>query len=225
MWSRVTAKFAPRWPVPEPRPINPLSPVWRGRRIGLLGGSFNPAHKAHLLVSQTAISRLGLDEVWWLVSPQNPLKPTTDMAPQAERLAEARRVAAGKPIRPTDIESVLGTRFTVDTLAALRRRFPLTRFVWLMGADNLQQVTRWKRWPDIFRFAPVAIFGRPNYSLAAMSSTAAKRFGTRRIPVERARDLAGMSPPAWTFIHLRHEPTSATAIRAARRAPSRSSVD
>lgn len=220
MWSRVTAR-----PVPETAAINPLSPIWKGRRIGLLGGSFNPAHRAHLLVSRTAISRLGLDEVWWLVSPQNPLKSEKDMAPQAERLAEARRVAAGQRIRPTDIESVLGTRFTVDTLAALRRRFPLTRFVWLMGADNLQQVTRWKRWPDIFRLAPVAIFGRPNYSLGAMSSTAAKRFGTRRIPVDRARDLAGMVPPAWTFIHLRHEPTSATAIRAARRAHSRSSVD
>ncbi len=220
MWSRVTAR-----PVPEAPAINPLSPIWKGRRIGLLGGSFNPAHRAHLLVSRTAISRLGLDEVWWLVSPQNPLKSEKDMAPQAERLAEARRVAAGQRIRPTDIESALGTRFTVDTLAALRRRFPLTSFVWLMGADNLQQVTRWKRWPDIFRLTPVAIFGRPNYSLAAMSSTAAKRFGTRRIPVERARDLAGMVPPAWTFIHLRHEPTSATAIRAARRARNRSSVD
>lgn len=220
MWSRVTARS-----VPEPHPINPLSPIWKGRRIGLLGGSFNPAHRAHLLVSQTAINRLGLDEVWWLVSPQNPLKSSEDMAPQAERLAEARRVAAGQRIRPTDIESALGTRFTVDTLAALRRRFPLTKFVWLMGADNLQQVTRWKRWPDIFRLTPVAIFGRPNYSLSAMSSTAAKRFGTRRIPVERARDLAGMVPPAWTFIHLRHEPTSATAIRAARRAHNRSSVD
>ncbi|WP_346323555.1 nicotinate-nucleotide adenylyltransferase [Emcibacter sp. SYSU 3D8] len=211
--------------VPEPRPINPLSPIWRERRVGLLGGSFNPAHRAHLLVSQTALVRLGLDEVWWLVSPQNPLKSTDDMAPQADRLAEARRVAAGRRIRPTDIESALGTRFTVDTLAALRRRFPLTRFVWLMGADNLQQVSRWKRWPDIFQLAPVAIFGRPNYSLTAMSSTAAKRFGTRRIPVERARDLAGMAPPAWTFIHLGHEPTSATAIRAARRAHNRSSVD
>jgi nicotinate-nucleotide adenylyltransferase len=186
--------------------------------VGLLGGSFNPAHRAHLLVSKAALVRLGLDEVWWLVSPQNPLKPVKGMAPLAERLAEARRVAIGLPIRPTAIESVLGTRFTADTLEALRACFPLTRFVWLMGADNLQQVTRWKRWPDIFRLAPVAIFGRPTYSLGAMSSTAAKRFGTRRIPVERARELAGMSPPAWTFIHLRHEPTSATAIRAARRA-------
>ncbi len=220
MWCAVTGK-----PAPEPPPPNPLSPLWRGRRVGLLGGSFNPAHQAHRLVSLTALRRLALDEVWWLVSPQNPLKTVAGMAPLADRLAEARRVAADRRIRPTDIESALGTRFTADTLAALRRRFPQTRFVWLMGADNLQQVTRWKHWPDIFRLAPVAIFGRPTYSLAAMSSTAAKRFGTRRIPVERARELAGMSPPAWTFIHLRHEPTSATAIRAARRAHNRSSVD
>lgn len=220
MWSGVTAR-----PAPEPSDPNPLSPVWRGRKVGLLGGSFNPAHQAHVLVSLTAINVLGLDEVWWLVSPQNPLKPEKDMAPQAERLAHARLVARNRRIRPTAIESALGTRFTVDTLAALRRRFPLTRFVWLMGADNLQQVTRWKRWRDVFQLAPVAIFGRPTYSLRAMSSTAAKTFGTRRIPVERARELAGMSPPAWTFVHLRHEPTSATAIRARRRARNRSSVD
>ncbi|MGE0669029.1 MAG: nicotinate-nucleotide adenylyltransferase [Sphingomonadales bacterium] len=211
----MTGKFAP----------NPLSPIWRGRRVGLLGGSFNPAHRAHVLVSQAALRQLALDEIWWLVSPQNPLKSPDDMAPQARRLKTAGKVARDRRIRPTDIESAFGTRFTVDTLEALRRRFPLTRFVWLMGADNLQQVTSWKRWPDIFRLAPVAIFGRPTYSLGAMSSTAAKRFGTRRIPVERARELAGMSPPAWTFIHLRHEPTSATAIRAARRARNRSSVD
>ena len=215
MWSGVTARSAP----------NPLSPIWKGRRVGLLGGSFNPAHQAHLLVSQVALRQLALDEVWWLVSPQNPLKSTDDMAPLAKRLALAGKIASDRRIRPTDIESALGTRFTVDTLTALRRRFPLTRFVWLMGADNLQQVTRWKRWPEIFGLAPVAIFGRPTYSLGAMSSTAAKRFGTRRIPVERARELAGMSPPAWTFIHLRHEPTSATAIRASRRARNRSSVD
>ncbi|MEN3951878.1 nicotinate-nucleotide adenylyltransferase [Iodidimonas sp. SYSU 1G8] len=210
---------------PDPRAPNPLSGMWRGRRVGLLGGSFNPAHQAHLLVTRQALVRLGLDEVWWLVSPQNPLKSSRDMAPQAERLAEATRVSSDRRIRPTIIETALGTRFTVDTLAELRRRFPLTRFVWLMGADNLQQVTRWKHWTRLFALAPVAIFGRPTYSLRAMSSTAAKRFGTRRIPVEQARDLAGMVPPAWTFIHLRHEPTSATAIRAARRASSRSSVD
>ncbi len=220
MWCGVTAR-----PVPDPLAPNPLSPVWNGRRVGLLGGSFNPAHQAHLLVSTTALRLLELDEVWWLVSPQNPLKPPDDMAPQAERLAGACRLAQGRRIRPTVIESALGTRFTVDTLAALRRRFPRTRFVWLMGADNLQQLTRWKRWEDVFRLAPVAIFARPTYSLGAMSSTAAKRFGTRRIPVERARELAEMSPPAWTFIHLRHEPTSATAIRAGRRAHDRSSVN
>ena len=220
MWSGVTARS-----VPEPLAPNPLSPLWNGRKVGLLGGSFNPAHQAHLLVSQTALRRLGLDEVWWLVSPQNPLKSADGMAPLADRLAGARLVATDRRIRPTDIESVLGTRFTTDTIAALRRRFPKTRFVWLMGADNLQQVTRWKAWPKLFRLAPVAIFGRPTYSLRAMSSTAAKRFGTRRIPVERARELAGMSPPAWTFIHLRHEPTSATAIRARRHAHNRSRLD
>ncbi|MBI1178916.1 MAG: nicotinate-nucleotide adenylyltransferase [Alphaproteobacteria bacterium] len=204
---------------------NPLSPLWRGRRIGLLGGSFNPAHQAHVMISLQAIRHLGLDEVWWLVSPQNPLKPTKGMAPLAERLAGARRVAGTARIRPTDIEAALGTRYTVDTLAALKQRYPQTFFVWLIGADNMVQMPRWKQWECIFRLAPVAILARPTYSLPAMSSTAAKRFGTRRVPVEHARALATMTPPAWTFIHFRHDPTSATAIRARRRAHSRSSVD
>jgi nicotinate-nucleotide adenylyltransferase len=204
---------------------NPLSPLWRGRRIGLLGGSFNPAHKAHVMISLQALRHLGLDEVWWLVSPQNPLKPAAGMAPLAERLAEARRVAGTAAIRPTDLEVALGTRYTVDTLAALRRRFPQTRFVWLIGADNMIQMPRWRHWERIFRLAPVAIFARPTYSLGAMSSMAAKRFGSRRVPVEYARALATTTPPAWTFIHSRHDPTSATAIRARRRAHSRSSVD
>jgi nicotinate-nucleotide adenylyltransferase len=211
--------------VPDPRAPNPLSPIWRGRRVGLLGGSFNPAHRAHLLLSRAALARLGLDEVWWLVSPQNPLKAERGMAPLGERLAGALALARDRRIRPTAIEASLGTRYTVDTLAALRRRFPLVRFVWLMGADNLAQLPRWRRWDRLMRLAPVAVFGRPTYSLRAMSGTAARRFGTRRISVEQARDLAGMVPPAWTFFHLRHEPTSATAIRAARRAATGSSVD
>jgi len=195
-------------------PINPLSPVWAGRRIGLLGGSFNPAHHGHLMISWQAIHHLGLDEVWWLVSPQNPLKEAACMAPLADRLAGARRIADSPRIRVTGIETRLGTRFTADTLNALTRRFPAARFVWLMGADNMVQVARWARWTEIFERVPVAIFGRPTYSLRAMSSQAANRFARRRVPDWNARELADIEPPAWTFIHYRHDPISATEIRA-----------
>ena len=138
----------------------------RHRRIGLLGGSFNPAHRGHLHLSLTALQRLDLDEVWWLVSPQNPLKPVAGMAPFAARLDQARQVAAGhKRIRVTDLENRLGgSHYTADTLKALRRRFPRLRFVWLMGGDNLVQIRHWERWAEIFRTVPIAVFDRPSYS-------------------------------------------------------------
>ena len=147
----------------------------RHRRIGLLGGSFNPAHRGHLHLSLTALQRLDLDEVWWLVSPQNPLKPVAGMAPFPVRLDQARQIAAGhKRIRVTDLENRLGrSRYTVDTLKALRRRFPRLRFVWLMGGDNLVQIRRWERWAEIFRTVPIAVFDRPSYSAKALAGLAA----------------------------------------------------
>ncbi len=139
--------------------LPPLLGDRRHRRVGLLGGSFNPAHDGHLHVSREALKRLRLDEIWWLVSPQNPLKPVAGMASLADRLVGARNVAGmGAHIRVTDLEARLGTRYTADTLAALRRRFPRTRFVWLMGADNLRQISRWDRWERIFALAPIAVF-------------------------------------------------------------------
>jgi nicotinate-nucleotide adenylyltransferase len=193
----------------------------RGRRIGLLGGSFNPAHEGHLHISREALKRLRLDEVWWLVSPQNPLKPRAGMAELAQRVADARQAADDRRIKVTDIESRLGTRYTIDTLRALRRRFPGARLVWLMGADNLAQIARWKGWREIFATLPIAVFDRPAYSLRALSSQAARRFSGQRLKPEQAFELASRQPPAWVFIRSRLHPASATAIRAGKRSKKR----
>ena len=188
-----------------------------GQRIGLLGGSFNPAHGGHLHISREALKRLDLDEVWWLVSPQNPLKPMAGMAPLAERLEQAAEVAqADRRIRVTDIEARLGTTYTADTLQKLRRRFPRARFVWLMGGDNLAQFPYWQRWQQIFRTVPVAIFARPPSSLKALAGAAGQRFARARVAENSARGLPLMSPPAWVFFHTRLDPRSATGIRAKR---------
>jgi nicotinate-nucleotide adenylyltransferase len=145
--------------------------------------------------------------VWWLVSPQNPLKPITGMAPFPVRLEQARRAAAGQPnIVVSDIENQLGgSRYTADTLKALRKRFPRLRFVWLMGADNLVQLRNWQRWNEIFRTTPIAVFDRPHFSLRALAA--------RLVPVSATRRLAEMAPPAWVFFHTRLDPSSATRIR------------
>jgi len=151
--------------------------------------------------------------VWWLVSPQNPLKPTRGMAPFAARLAAARAVAADPRIRVLDIEARLGTRYTIDTLRALQRRYRGTRFVWLMGADNLAQMPRWQRWTQIFHSLPIAIFARSFYTLGALGGMAARRFKGARRPLREAGRLALEYPPAWIFLHVRLHPASATAIR------------
>jgi nicotinate-nucleotide adenylyltransferase len=189
----------------------------QGRRIGLLGGSFNPAHGGHLHISRLALSLLDLDEVWWLVSPQNPLKPIAGMVPFAERLEAAAGVAAAsRRIRVSGIEDRLGSTYTADTLGMLRRRFPRAHFIWLMGGDNLAQLPYWKRWQEIFRTVPIAVFDRPGTALRALAGIAAHRFARSRIPVTAARRLALMPPPAWVFFHTRLDPRSATRIRAER---------
>ena len=165
-------------------------------RVGLLGGSFNPAHAGHRHISLAALRALGLDEVWWLVAPQNPLKPVVGMAPLSERLALARAVARHPRIRVTDIERRLGVRYTVDTLAALIRLFPRARFVWLMGADNLRQIPQWARWRQVFRTVPIAVFPRNVYAGKATACKAARRFAQARVGRLRARRLAEAAPPA-----------------------------
>jgi nicotinate-nucleotide adenylyltransferase len=160
---------------------------------------------------------LGLDEVWWLVSPQNPLKPVAGMAPFEERLAQAREVAVGeRRIRVTGVEAELGSTYTADTLKALRRRFPRARFVWLMGGDNLAQFPYWKRWQEIFRTVPIAVFARPEAQSKALAGAAARHFARARLPTASARRLALTPPPAWVFFHTRLDPRSATRIRAER---------
>ena len=186
----------------------------RRPRIGLLGGSFNPAHEGHLHISRLALEKLDLDNVWWLVSPQNPLKAGAETLPYKERLRRARAVARGRKLWVSDIERVLGTRYTVDTLAALAERFPGFRFVWIMGADNLIDIERWKDWTEIFNAVPVAVFARPNYSGKALVSKAARRFSRRRVKAERAAQLADRRPPAWVFLMTPLNAQSATRIRA-----------
>lgn len=185
-----------------------------GLRVGLLGGSFNPAHAGHRHISLLALKLLHLDELWWMVSPQNPLKSSADMAPFAERLEQARRVANHPRIRVTGIEARLNTRYTADTLRSLRMRFPHTRFVWIMGADNLAQIPRWERWTEIFRAVPIAVFDRATYSFRALAGKAARRFAKRRIDTRNAMMLADVKAPAWVYFHVRRHPASATSIRA-----------
>lgn len=183
------------------------------RRIGLLGGSFNPAHDGHRYISAEALKRLGLDEVWWLVSPQNPLKTEDGMAPLAARLQSAKSMARDRRIRVSTIESELGTQYTADTLAALRRRYPATGFVWIMGADNLVQIPRWRAWTQIFSTMPIAVFARDSYDSKALSELASHRFHSARIPERAARSLVDAEPPAWVFLRIRHHPAAATDLR------------
>lgn len=182
--------------------------------MGLLGGSFDPAHEGHLAISLVALSRFALDEVWWLVAPQNPLKPPS--SPYAGRLAGARAMARHPRIRVSDIERRLGTYYTVDTLEALGRRFPAHRFVWIMGADSFAGLHRWHRWRTIMETVPVAVMNRPGHYLKAAASPAARRYAAARVPQHEAASLPTRSPPAWAMVTfpLRHE--SSTAIRARR---------
>jgi len=191
----------------------------RGARIGLLGGSFNPAHRGHAHIALQALRRLKLDEVWLLVSPQNPLKDTKDMAPLEARLASARGIARHPRLRASAMESLLGTRRTADTLAQLQRCFPGVNFVWIMGADNLAQLHLWGQWPQIFYRVGVAVFDRPSYSLGALSAKAAQRFARQRLKQSGGWRVARQRPPAWVFMRIKLIAKSATELRArARRA-------
>jgi nicotinate-nucleotide adenylyltransferase len=184
-----------------------------GQAIGLLGGSFNPPHAAHRLISEVALKRLGLDKVWWLVSPGNPLKKRSDIAPLAERMKLARSMANNPHIVVTDFEADLPSPYTVSTLAFLKSRSPLVRFIWIMGADNLATFDRWERWREIFTMVPVAIVDRPGWRLKALASKAARSFATSRVPETEAATLAGRPAPAWTFLTGPLSQVSSTAIR------------
>jgi nicotinate-nucleotide adenylyltransferase len=186
-----------------------------GQRIGLLGGSFNPPHAAHVLVSRIALARLGLDRIWWIVTPGNPLKGHGRLAPLSERLRQCRALARDPRIVVTGFESALGTRFTAATLAFVRSRQPRVSFVWVMGADCLVEFHRWRQWRDIFRQMPIAVVDRPGQHLKAISSPAGRTFSASRWPEARSAGLAGATPPAWTLLTGPLSPLSSTALRRA----------
>lgn len=185
------------------------------KKIGVLGGSFNPAHGGHRTISLFACKALGLDEVWWLVSPGNPLKPAKGMAPLPTRLARARKIARRAPIRATAIERQLRTRYTADTLHALRQRYPRHRFIWLMGADNLAQFARWKDWRGIARQIPIAVIARPGYDDVARGSTAMSWLRRFVRSARQSADWTNWRPPALVLLRFRPDPRSATLLRQA----------
>ena len=180
---------------------------------GLLGGSFNPAHGGHRRITLFAMDALGLEQAWWLVSPGNPLKPQAGMAPLAARLTSARHQARRAPIVPTAIEQQLRTRYTVDTLAKLTRRYPKRRFIWLMGSDNLAQLHRWKDWRRIARTMPIAVIARPGYDADAMTSPAMAWLRRYRVPAASIRKRGQWSAPALVLLRFDPDYRSATAIR------------
>ncbi|WP_424991031.1 nicotinate-nucleotide adenylyltransferase [Fluviibacterium sp. S390] len=184
-----------------------------GQRIGLLGGSFDPAHEGHAHLTRTALRSFGLDRVWWLVSPGNPLK-SEGPAPLARRLKAAREVMQHPRVTITDAEAKLGTRHTAATLEALIRLYPGVRFTWLMGADNLAQIHRWERWPSIFAQVPVGVIARPGNPLWARTSRAAQLMRNDRLRRAEARLLGGAIPPAWCYLRGPQIDLSSTDIRA-----------
>ncbi|MGE0044387.1 MAG: nicotinate-nucleotide adenylyltransferase [Hyphomonadaceae bacterium] len=187
--------------------------AYPGMRIGLLGGTFDPAHEGHAHVAHVAKTRLGLDQVWWLVTPQNPLKPKT--TPLKERVASARRLSARGDI-VTDIETRLSLQYTADVLTALKRRYPGVQFVWVMGADNLETLDRWRRWRAIFRSVPIAIVSRPSARAKTRFSGPVRQFAAARRPTPSACALPAAHAPAWVFLPARYSQANSTALRAAR---------
>ncbi len=192
--------------------VQGFPPAYRGMVVGLLGGSFDPAHEGHVHITREAIRRIGLDRVWWLVSPGNPLK-ARQPAPMAQRTERARALLGDDPrVIVSDLEARLGTRATIDTIRKLQALYPGVKFVWLMGADNLVQFHRWREWRGIMARVPVAVMARPGAGLAARMSVAARAF--RSAEVTRAEGLGDRLPPAWCFVNLPMNAASSSAIRA-----------
>jgi nicotinate-nucleotide adenylyltransferase len=195
----------------------------RGQAIGLLGGSFNPPHDGHRLISELALRRLRLDRLWWLATPGNPLKSAADLAEMRERLEAARGLARDPRIAVTGFEAEIGSRYTYDTIAWLERRAPGVRFVWIMGADNLSQFHRWRHWREIADIAPILVVDRPGSTLRALGSRAARALAPYRLPESAASDLAAHAPPAFVFLHGRRSSQSSTALREAAKSEGTSS--
>lgn len=193
------------------------APPALGRRIGLFGGSFNPAHEGHRAAALTALKALGLDAVWWMVSPQNPLKDPRETDDFGKRIAIAKQVARHPRLIVTGIEKPLATRSTADTLKRLAPILGQGQFVWIMGADSFASLHRWNRWREILRTLPIAVVDRPGYTMKALNSPAARALARHRLPRAQAGNLASLSAPAWVFLNLPLRAESSTAIRQARR--------
>ena len=194
-----------------------MPPAAAGQRIGLLGGSFNPPHRAHVAISEAALKRLGLDAVWWLVTPGNPLKNHGDLAPLADRLAACRRLVTNPRIKITALEADLGSASTAVSLSFLVRRLPGVHFVWIMGGDNLAGFHRWAAWRRIASLMPFVVADRPQWRLRALSAPAARALARFRFPDGAAARLTTTKPPAWLYLTLRLSPESSTEIRATRK--------
>ena len=204
----------------EGNPVSELDWTWlklphveAGNRIGIFGGSFNPPHSGHRLVAITALKRLGLDQIWWLVTPGNPRKSHSDLAPLDLRLRETRALADHPRMKVTAFEKVLGSPYTAKTVMSLRAMRPSVRFVWVMGADNLASFHHWKDWRAIVGSVPIAVVDRPGASLSMMFAPMAKAFEKYRLPEEEAAMLPDLQPPVWTFLHSPLDRTSSTDLR------------
>lgn len=193
------------------RIATPTAP--RGRRVGLIGGSFNPPHEGHREAADAALRRLQLDELWWVVTPGNPLKSRGALAPLAARLGAVRSLARHPRMAVTAFEDALGSPYTSVTLAFVRQRYPTVRFVWVMGADNLAHFHRWQDWRGIAAMMPMAVVDRPGWRFRALASPAARFLAGSRWPESRAARLVLARPPAWVFLTTRLIPQSSTALR------------
>ena len=213
MWFAGPARRVPG--AGRPRVLRLGFDLKRGMRVGLFGGSFNPAHEGHAHVAETALKRLRLDRVIWLVSPQNPLKPTDETEQLTRRVWNALRYAQGPSMIVSDAETKIGSQYTIDTLRVLKARYPGVCFVWIMGADSLATFHRWRGWTQIMREVPVAVVSRPWTALKSRTSPAARRFASARIPSAAAPSLPCRQPPAWVYLRGPLNFTSSTALRRA----------
>jgi len=188
--------------------------VFAGQRIGIMGGTFNPPHEGHAIVAEAAVKRLGLDQLWFVVTPGNPLKSNGELPPLSERMKAAKKFARGPRMKVTGFEADLGTPYTAATLAFLKRRYPGVHFVWVMGADNLASFDRWQHWQAIAASLPIAVVDRPGWRLRALKGPAGAALAQWRIPEALASKLAVLPAPAWTFLTTRLSPLSSTVLRA-----------
>jgi nicotinate-nucleotide adenylyltransferase len=208
----VTARLSKAQPFGCIRVKTPL--VFAGQRVGVMGGSFNPPHEGHRIVAETALKRLRLDQLWWVVTPGNPLKANGGLPPLDARIKAARKFAHGPKMKVTGCEADLGTPYTAAMLAFLQRRYPGVHFVWVMGADNLASFDRWQHWRQIARTLPIAVVDRPGWRLKALAGPAAASLAAARVSETQAGRLAGLRPPAWTFLTSRLSSQSSTSLRA-----------